>query len=297
LGHRPIRNIAYDVFGRRWANEIKKNLKNNEKIVKNKAFFNSLEDKEYIKGEKKFYEVEDSFCSDLVFVYTGTSTGRRWQDLNYLKKQSESEGLTICDATSALFAETMPWQYLDITCGSFQKALGAEAGLALVILSPKAVSHLNRFGHAFIPPRIIRLSETTIDEITSGKLINTISMLNLHEIAHNLYWLKDNGGLSFSQKRCIKNQQEIISMIPEGLQLTLPDHAERALTVLCIRPTDPELQNWEYIHKVADKATELGVYEIAGHPEEFPCWRFWTGPTITQAGKGFSKFLEALSRV
>jgi len=230
-----------------------------------------------------------------VLVYTGTSTGRRWQAFNWLKKRVNLSGLTVCDATSALFAEAIPWKFFDIVCGSFQKALGAEAGLGLIVLSPKAVTHLKQFGHAFTPPRIIRLDEKTIDEISEGKLINTISMLNLEEIAHNLGWGIKNGGLLFLQKKCLQNQKFIISNLPNELELMIKEEAARALTVLCVRPKDPSKQNWDFIRAVAKRAADKGVHEIAGHPEEVPCWRFWTGPTVTP--EGFKTFVIAYQEI
>ena len=294
LGHRPIQNISYDVFGRRWGVEIGKMLQSEVKIDRNKVFLNNLEYK--LEGEDAdSYEIETSVHSDLVLVYTGTSTGRRWQAFSWLKKRLSLPGLTICDATSALFAENIQWKLFDVVCGSFQKALGAEAGLGLVILGPKAINQLTKLGRIFTPPRIIRLDEQVIQEVSDGKLINTISMMNLEEIAHNLGWAIQNGGLSFLQKRCMHNQRFIISNLPPDLELILQNDSERALTVLCIRPKDLSMQNWDFIRLVSTRAAEKGVHETSGHPEEIPCWRFWTGPTCIP--DGFKIFVEAYKEV
>ena len=296
LGHRPIQNCAYDVFGKRWASEIENMLKHSKHINHEKVFLRHLDYKNYTGGDKVNYENQADLNSDLVFVYTGTSNGRRWQAHHLLKEYAKSSSLTICDATSALFAETMPWSYLDITCGSFQKALGAEAGLGLIILSPKAIKQLQDSNRVFLPPRILRLDPKVVDEVVHGKLINTISMLNLEEILHNLRWAHSSGGLKFLQRQCEENQKYILNNIPEGLELVLPENAARALTVLCLQTKDVTLRNWDHVRAIAAKAENLGVYEIAGHPEEIPCWRFWTGPTVHNLPRGFNIFTQVLQQ-
>ena len=270
LGHRPITNLSYDVFGRRWAGELKRMT---DQINLNILLTNI----EYEIGRD--YEKHLDLGSDLVFVYTGTSTGIRWPgELN--KILPKWNGLTVCDATSALFGEAdFPWQSIDVTCGSFQKALGAEAGLGLIVLSPKALQELEQKSPVFISPRFLDLHRF-IKYLERGELNNTISMLNIEEILVNLRWAQENGGIHFLNKRCLANQEEILDQIAHSsLEVTVPKEY-RACTVLCARPKNPANRTWEYVRKIAKDAAKMGVFEIAGHPEEEPCLRFWTGPTL-----------------
>lgn len=290
LGHRPIQNISYDIFGHRWSGEISRMIHSHKKVAKSEIFFRNMA-YNVAEGERPEDEAQLDPKSDLVFVYTGTTTGYTWQNDDLLKREG---GIVICDATSAAFAEELPWKYLDVTCFSFQKALGAEAGLGCVVLSEKAVRQLHELGPVFIPPRIIRLTPEIIQDVADGKLINTISMLNLEEISHNLQWAASNGGLSFLQAKCKANQEEICNNIPDEIEFLLPDKDYRAKCVLCLRPKDQKLRNWDFVKRVAQVVeTKYGVYEICGHPEEVPCWRFWTGPTMQQVDLGFRHFVQA----
>ena len=298
LGHRDIMNVSFDVFGRRWATEISKILAFYQKKAGIQVALNDIRysDNGVTKGETSEYEdkISHNTHSDLVFVFSGTSNGFVWKKNNLLGNRS---GLNICDATSAAFAEELPWNFLDVTCFSFQKALGAEAGLGCVVLSPKAVSQLKEKEFAFMPPRIIRLEEPMLTNVVNGKLINTISMLNLQEIMENLRYIEERGGHEFLVERCLSNQAIIEKNLPDELEFLLSQKRLRCRSLLAIRPKNPELRNWDFLKKVASLCEERGVHSICGLEEEMPCWRFWTGPMNYLVEKGFHIFKESYEKI
>ena len=294
LGHRNIINISYDVFGRRWASEIGKILDFYTKKTGIKIILNDIryKDDDLVKGEVSKYEnqISNNIHDDMVFVFSGTSNGFVWKRYDLLKNR---DGLNLCDATSAAFAEDLPWPSLDVTCFSFQKALGAEAGLGCVVLSPKALSRLKENGFAFLPPRVIRLDEPMFTNVVNGKLINTISMMNLQEVLENLEYSIENGGHEFLAEKCLSNQSIIERMMPESLEFLLTQKRNRCRSLLAIRPKRVELQSWDFIRKVASLCEERGVHSIEGLEEEMPCWRFWTGPMNWLVERGFSIFVDS----
>jgi phosphoserine aminotransferase len=296
LGHNNIQNFSFDVFGRRWAGELEimtKNLQNSEKkhIFLRKIDYN-VDD---IRKGVALNEAQFDPKSDLVLVHTGTSTGYVW-DQHFLKQPINKDRAIISDATSAAFVEDFPWQHLDAVAFSFQKVLGCEAGLGCLILSPNACELIIRREKVFLPPRILRLNEEMITKIADKcELVNTISMLNLHEIYNSLHWAAKSGGVKFLRKQATINQEIIASKMTDELEFLLPDPKTRAKSLLAIRPSDPKLQTWDFVNKVATIADKHGVVSIAGHPHEAPCWRFWTGPTVQNTAEGFDRFLKAFA--
>lgn len=298
LGHRNIINISYDVFSRRWGKEIRKILDFYGQKTSISCALNDINYSEdsLIKGEVSEYEneISNDNGSDLVFVYSGTSNGIVWKNNDLLKGRS---GLNVCDATSAVFAQEIPWQSLDVTCFSFQKALGAEAGIGCVVLSPKAVLHLQQKQPAFLAPRIIRLDEPMFTNVVNGKLINTISMLNLEEILQNLKYIDEKGGQEFLREKCLTNQSIIEQNLPDSLEFLILQRRFRSRSLLAIRPKDPDLRNWNFIKKIANMCEERGVHSICGLEEETPCWRFWTGPMNNRVEEGFRVFTDCYNRL
>lgn len=295
LGHNNIQNFSFDVFGRRWAGELEimlKNLQNSEKkhILLRKIDYN-VDD---IRKGVALNEAQFDPKNDLVLVYTGTSTGYVWDQ--HILNQPGSNRAVICDATSAAFVEHLPWQNLDAVAFSFQKVLGCEAGLGCLILSPNACELIVSRDKIFLAPRILRLNKDMITAIADEcKLVNTISMLNLHEVYNSLHWAAKSGGVKFLRQQSILNQEIITSKMTDELEFLLPDPKTRAKALLAIRPSDPKLQTWDFINKVATIADKHGVMSIAGHPHEVPCWRFWTGPTVQNTAEGFDRFLKAFA--
>jgi phosphoserine aminotransferase len=301
LGTRPIQNLAYDVFGRRWGSEISRICNFYEKKYSVKInFSNIMYDKQKItKGDTKTYEAQIDKNSDLVLVHSGTSNGFAWTN-NALLKRNKDDGLVICDAVASAFIEDIPWKDIDVGCFSFQKGLGAEAGLGCVVLNEKALDFIKQERSMLVAPRIMHLTEEMVRlSSDEGYLINSISMLHIEEIRHHLAWAKQNGGLPFLKETCIKNQTEIIDLVNKHsnkVKFLLEDPNTRSKAVLAVIPTNPVLQNWDFIRKVSRIAEKYNLHAIEGLSEEVPCWRFWTGPTMQRITEGFNRFLNAFDR-
>src|SRR6476620_1671904 len=165
LGARPVTTIAWESFGEGWVSDIVKELKL-EDVTKLHAGYGEIPD--LSKADP---------ASDIVFTWNGTTSGVRVPNADWIS--ATREGLTICDATSAAFAQKLDWAKLDVVTFSWQKALGGEAGHGMLVLSPRAVMRLGTYKPALPLPKIFRMSEggKLNQGIFEGETINTPSML------------------------------------------------------------------------------------------------------------------------
>src|SRR6058998_3088343 len=183
LGARPVTTIAWESFGEGWVSDIVKELKLKD-VTKLHAPYGEIPD--LGKADP---------ASDIVFTWNGTTSGVRVPNADWIS--ASREGLTICDATSAAFAQPLDWQKLDVVTFSWQKALGGEAAHGMLVLSPRAVARLESYKPAWPLPKIFRMTKggKLNEGIFVGETINTPSMLCVEDYLDALNWAESIGGL------------------------------------------------------------------------------------------------------
>src|ERR1700755_3556772 len=197
LGPRPVTTLAWESFGDGWVSDIVKELKLKD-VVKLNAGYGEIPD--LSKADPN---------SDIVFTWNGTTSGVRVPNADWIK--ADREGLTICDATSAAFAQPLDWPKLDVVTFSWQKALGGEAAHGMLILSPRAVARLESYVPPWPLPKIFRMTKggkVSLD-IFEGATINTPSMLCVEDYLDALKWGSSVGGLTALQARSNANLKVI----------------------------------------------------------------------------------------
>ncbi len=286
LGARGVDVLAWESFGAGWVTDIVKELKLTD-VRRIEAPYGELPD---------LGEVD--FTRDVVFTWNGTTSGVRVPDGNWIA--ADREGLTICDATSAAFAQPLPFDKLDAVTFSWQKVLGGEAQHGMLILSPRAVARLESHQPAWPMPKIFRLtSKGKLNEgIFAGETINTPSMLCVEDYLDALSWAKREGGLEALVARSDRNARVIhdwSARTPWVANLAKdPDTASN--TSVCLVITDPEVvamaeDTVAAVAKgVASSLEKEGVaFDIGSYRDAPAGLRIWCGATVEAAD------LEALT--
>lgn len=257
---------AWESFGLGWVNDIEKNLQISDvNIVKSQ--YGDLPN--LIHNENR----------DLVFTYNGTTSGVKVADTNWIK--TNRTGLTICDATSAIFVENLDWQKLDITTWSWQKALGGEGAHGIIILSPRAVARLEQENCNNRPlPKIFRMTKGNklIDEIFKGATINTPSMMCVEDLLACYRWIKKIGGRSILQQRSYKNLKVITDWVEKNdwVEFLSSNKENRSSTSMCLI-----LKNSELAKPLCKLLEQKNVaYDIGSHRDAPAGIRIWGGPTV-----------------
>src|SRR6187551_325898 len=201
LGARSVTMLAWESFGEGWITDIEKQLKLKDTTVL-KAPYGELPDLSKI-----------DFATDVVFTWNGTTSGVRVPNGDWIA--ANREGLTICDATSAAFAQRLDWAKLDAVTFSWQKALGGEGAHGMLVLSPRAVERLETYKPAWPLPKIFRLTKNgKLNEgIFAGETINTPSMLCVEDYLDALEWAKSVGGLSATVARSNANAKVVADWV------------------------------------------------------------------------------------
>src|ERR1700755_2899350 len=193
LGARPVTMLTWESFGEGWVTDVEKQLKLKDVTVL-KAPYGELPDLAKV-----------DFSSDVVFTWNGTTSGVRVPNGDWIA--ADRQGLTICDATSGVFAMELPWEKLDVVTWSWQKVLGGEAAHGMLALSPRAVERLESYTPPWPMPKIFRL--TNKGKFSAGifaeETINTPSMLAVEDAIDSLKWAESIGGLSALRARCESN--------------------------------------------------------------------------------------------
>src|SRR5947199_7173078 len=229
LGARPVTMLAWESFGEGWVSDVAKELKL-AKVTVLKARYGELPDLSKIDP-----------ASDVVSTWSGTTCGVRVPNGDWIA--ADRQGLAICDATSAAFAQRLDWAKLDVVTFSWQKALGGEAAHGMLILSPRAVERLE----SFIPPRplpkIFRLTKggKLNQAIFEGETINTPSMLCVEDYLDTLTWGKSIGGLNALTSRADANAKAVADWVARSpwIEFLASDPSIRSNTSVCLKVVDP----------------------------------------------------------
>jgi phosphoserine aminotransferase len=287
LGPRGVDMLAWESFGEGWVTDIVKQLKlEGARVVK--APYGELPDLSQV----------DTKTRDVVFTWNGTTSGVRVPDADWIA--ADREGLTICDATSAAFAQKLDFRKLDVVTFSWQKVLGGEAAHGMLILSPRAVERLQSYAPPWPLPKIFRMTKggKLIEGIFEGETINTPSMLCVEDYIDALEWAKSLGGL----KALIAKADANASVIRDWVARTpwianlAKDPATASNTSVCLVIADPDViaKGPEAVAAVAKGVASIldneGVaYDIGAYRDAPPGLRIWCGATVERSD------LEALT--
>ncbi|ARV58774.1 phosphoserine aminotransferase [Nostocales cyanobacterium HT-58-2] len=280
LGKLPVDILAWESFGLEWVKDVVDELKlPNLNILK--ATYGSLPDLNQV-----------DFGHDVVFLWNGTTSGVRVPNGDWIK--DDRQGLTICDATSAVFAMEIPWEKLDVVTYSWQKVLGGEAQHGVIVLSPRAVERLESYQPAWPIPKLFRLTQKgkLIEGIFKGDTINTPSMLCVEDALDGLLWAESLGGLPSLIRRSEANLATIARWVEQSdWAAFLSENPEtRSCTSICLKIVDdwftalsPEKQA-ESAKKLAKLLEKQEVaFDIASYRAAPPGIRIWGGATVETA--------------
>lgn len=278
LGARGVDMVHWESFGAGWVTDVVKQLK----LTDVRTF-----EAEY--GELPNLKKLDTKNRDVVFTWNGTTSGVRVPDAGWIA--DDREGLTICDATSAAFAQKLDWAKLDVTTFSWQKVLGGEAAHGMIVLSPRAVERLTTYKPAWPLPKIFRMTSggKLIEGIFSGETINTPSMLAVEDYLDALAWAKKVGGLDGLVKRADGNLRVIAKFVRENdwIDFLAVKPKTRSNTSVCLTFTDPAVTALSPDAQAAFAKQVVSIIEKAGagfdlghYRDAPPGLRIWCGATV-----------------
>ena len=270
LGQRPVTTIAWESFGEGWVTDALKQLKIDPTVIR--ADYGQLPDLAQV-----------DWSHDVVFTWNGTTSGVRVPDGDWIA--SDREGLSIADATSAVFAQDIAWDKTDVLTFSWQKVLGGEGAHGVLILGPRAVERLEGYTPAWPLPKVFRLTKggKLIDGIFRGETINTPSMLAVEDAIFALEWGKSLGGLSAMKARADANAAALDKLVQDRdwLGHLAADPASRSNTSVCLTVDGADT---DFIKKFAALLDQHdAAYDIAGYRDAPPGLRIWCGATVDTA--------------
>ncbi|MDP2213369.1 phosphoserine transaminase [Phenylobacterium sp.] len=276
LGARPVQLLAFESFGKDWVTDVTKQLKIEAEVLS--APYGELPDLTKVRKD-----------ADLVFTWNGTTSGVRVPNGDFIA--DDREGVTICDATSAAFAQDLPWAKLDVVTFSWQKALGGEAAHGVLILSPRAVARLESYSPAWPMPKLFRMTKggKVNLEIFEGATINTPSMLCVEDAIDALKWAERIGGLTEMRRRADANLDVLARWVEktDWVEFLAADPALRSNTSVCLKVVDPkvtaldEAAQADFAKKLASALEKEAVaLDIGGYRDAPPGLRIWCGATV-----------------
>jgi phosphoserine aminotransferase len=277
LGERGVDMVSWESFGAGWVTDAVEQLRL-EDVRVFEADYGALPDLAAV-----------DFDRDVVFTWNGTTSGVRVTDASFIP--ADRKGLTICDATSAAFAQRLDFQKLDVVTFSWQKVLGGEGAHGMLILSPRAVARLESYRPDRPLPKIFRLTSggRLIEGIFKGETINTPSMLAVEDYLDALQWAKSIGGLDGLIARADANAAVIADWVAAtpAVDFLAVDLATRSNTSVCLRFVDPAIAALDDAGQqafvkalTAVLETEKVAYDIAGYRDAPPGLRIWCGATV-----------------
>ncbi len=277
LGARGVDMLAWESFGEGWVTDVVKQLKLKDARVITSGY-GDLPDLSTV-----------NFDHDVVFTWNGTTAGVKVPNGDWIP--ADRAGLTICDATSAAFAQRLDWDKLDVVTFSWQKVLGGEGGHGMLILSPRAVARLESYQPSWPLPKIFRITNggKLIKGIFEGDTINTPSMLCVEDYIDALQWSKSIGGLDGLIGRADANLKAIADWAAktDWVDFLASDVAIRSNTSVCLKIVDPAItalsteQQAAFVKQIPallDK--EKVAYDIDGYRDAPPGLRIWCGATV-----------------
>jgi phosphoserine aminotransferase len=278
LGPLEIDIYAWESFGEDWVTDTVKQLKLKAEV--HKAPYGQLPKMQTRKNR------------DTVFLWNGTTSGVKVPNGDWIA--ADRDGLTICDATSAVFAMDLPWDKLDATTFSWQKVLGGEAAHGILVLSPNAVARLEAYTPHWPMPKIFRMTKggKVVEGIFEGETINTPSMVAVEDYLDALSWAEGAGGLKGLIQRSNDNLHVLEKWVAasDWAGFLAQDAAIRSNTSVCIAVTDPAFAALDDEAK-QDKLKKLTAlldkesvaFDIAGYRAAPPGLRIWCGATVDAA--------------
>ena len=280
LGERGVELCAWESFGSGWVTDALKQLKL-EPATLHEADYGQLPD---------FTKI--NFSNDVVFTYNGTTSGVRVPHLDWIP--DDREGLTICDATSAVFAMDLDYSKLDVVTWSWQKVMGGEGAHGMIVLSPRAVARLESYTPAWPLPKIFRLIKggKIIKGIFEGATINTISMLCIEDALDGLNWATSIGGLPALLERSANNLQAIAEWVEktDWIDFLADDPATRSNTSICLKITADWYEALPAEAQAAKAKQWVKLLEAEGVGYDFGSYRdapvgirIWGGATVETA--------------
>ena len=277
LGSRPVDVLSWDIFGQKWAHTIEKKL-TLKNTVHHKAPFGEL---------PQLNKVD--FEHDVIFTWNGTTSGVHVPDATWI--DDNRQGLTFCDAISAIFAYEIPWNKIDVASFGWQKTLGGEASQGMLILSPRAVERLDNYTPPWPIPSVLNLKKDgkINTPLFKGFTLNTPSMLCIEDWLQCLNWAEEFGGIKALSKKTDQNFTMLKNWVNATPWIRFLASSEEICshTSPCLIYTDPRIQalslekQWDFTKSLCKKLEDEGVaYDIRNHILSVPGLRIWTGPTI-----------------
>ena len=277
LGQRGVTMLAWESFGEGWVSDVLKELKLKDATVL-KAPYGELPDLAKV-----------DFATDVVFTWNGTTSGVRVPNADWIP--ANRQGLTICDATSAAFAQPLDFAKLDVVTFSWQKALGGEAAHGMLLLSPRAVARLETYKPPWPLPKIFRMTKggKLNEGIFEGETINTPSMLCVEDYLDTLQWAKSVGGLKALIARADANTKVIADWVTgtPWVEFLARVPATRSNTSVCLKVVDPAITSLSadaqsaFAKALAGAVEKEGAGYDLGHYRDAPAGlRIWCGATI-----------------
>ncbi len=280
LGARGVDALSWESFGKGWVTDVRDQLRLSDVRVMS-ADYGELPDLGQVDSDR-----------DVIFPWNGTTSGVRVPNGDWIA--ADRAGLTLCDATSAAFAQPLPWDKLDVATYSWQKALGGEAAHGMLILSPRAVDRLE----SYVPPRplpkIFRLTKggKLSEGIFRGSTINTPSLLCVEDYLDALSWAEELGGLAALHARADANLAAVAAWVEKTpwVDFLARDPASRSNTSVCLRISDPGFTALDTERqaavpkKMAALLDQEGVaYDVGSYRAAPPGLRVWCGATVERA--------------
>ncbi|HET7851151.1 MAG TPA: phosphoserine transaminase [Methyloceanibacter sp.] len=277
LGARGVDVLAWEAFGKDWVVDVVKQLKIGDVRVMEAAY-----------GRLPDLAAVD-FARDIIFTWNGTTSGVRVPNADWIT--ADRQGLTICDATSGIFAQRLDWAKLDVITYSWQKVLGGEAAHGMLILSPRAVERLESHTPKWPVPKIFRLTKggKLNTEIFEGATINTPSMLCVEDYLDTLAWAESIGGLEELIVRSDRNARAVAVWVErtQWVDFLAIEAQTRSNTSVCLRVAEPEISSRSHEEQAAFAAKMVkllekeGVaFDIGAYRDAPPGLRLWCGATV-----------------
>ncbi len=280
LGPRGVDALAWESFSKGWAVDVTDQLRLPDVRVM-EADYGELPDLTRVDPGR-----------DVVFAWNGTTSGVRVPDGDWIA--ADREGLTLCDATSAVFAQPLPWDKLDVTTYSWQKALGGEAAHGMLILGPRAVERLESYTPPWPLPKVFRLTKggKLSEGIFAGSTINTPSLLCVEDYLDALAWAESLGGLEALHERADSNLETVAAWVERAawVDFLASDPAIRSNTSVCLKIVDPAFLRLDPDRRAAVPKQvaalleeEKVAYDVGSYRAAPPGLRVWCGATVERA--------------